>query len=108
MIPNVQITGAPDLHPEKPVHDARELASGKVDLLKLPVAGHSTRVFDLMDQAEREEYDKLYIDLMNKSREGKIIISSNSREVLQRPDGSTGWFKFLEWTEFDTSEILGA
>ena len=108
MIPNVQITGAPDLHPEKPVHDARELASGQVDLSSLPVKGHSVRVFDLMDKDGRDEYEKLYVDLMNKSREGSILVSGNIRETLSRPDGSTGWFRLVEWTEFDTSSILGA
>lgn len=108
MIPNVQITGEPDPHPEKPVNDAYELASGQVDLNKLKIKGHHSVVFDLMSGESREEYDRLYKELLEKSREGKIVVSSNSREILTRPDGSTGWFKYLEWTEFDTSEILGA
>ena len=108
MIPNVQITGEPDLHPEKPVNDAYELASGQVDLNKLKIKDHRSVVLDLMSQSDRDTYDKLYKELLEKSREGKIVVSSNVRETLTRPDGSTGWFKYLEWTEFDTSEILGA
>lgn len=107
MIPTVQITGAPDTHPEKPIHDAYELAAGQVDLSKLAIRKHNARVFDLMNAEERVAYEDLYLKLLNKSKEGKILISSNTREVLQKPDGSTGWFKFIEWTEFDTSEILG-
>jgi hypothetical protein len=108
MIKNVQITGDPDTHPEKKVHDAYELASGQIDITKLGIAEHHARVFDLMDADDRSEYEKLYIELLNASKEGKILISSNSREVLSRPDGSTGWFKYIEWTVFDTSDILGA
>ena len=108
MIPNVQIEGEPDTHPEKPVHDARELANGQVDLTTLTATRHNARVFDLMSPEDREEYSKLYLDLFNRSKEGKILISSNIREVLTRKDGSTGWYRLIEWTEFDTSEILGA
>ena len=109
MIQNVQIDGEPDKHPEKPVHDAYELATGQFDALsKLPVKEHHVFVADLMDEGQRSEYEKLYLELMDKSKAGKIYIASNSREVLTRPDGSTGWFKYLEWLEFDTSEILGA
>ena len=108
MIPNIQIQGDPDTHPEKPVHDAYELASGQLDVLNLNAKAHNARVFDLMSTDERTEYEKLYLELLKKSKEGKIYISSNTREVLTRPDGSTGWFKYLEWTEFDTSDILGA
>lgn len=108
MIKNIQIEGEPDLHPERPIHDAYELANGQVDLSKLKVKEHCTRVFNLMSEEDRKTYEELYVKLMNKAREGKIIISSNTREVLHNPDGSTGWYKFLEWTEFDTSEILGA
>lgn len=108
MIPTIQITGEPDLHPEKPIHDAYELASGQIDLSKLKAKEHRVKVFNLMSEGDRKEYEELYVELMNKAREGKIIISSNNREVLHNQDGSTGWYKFIEWTEFDTSEILGA
>ena len=107
MIRNVQITGAPDAHPEKPVYDAYDLASGNIDITKLRVKAHHVKVFDLMDEKDRESYEELYTDLLRRSIEGKIVISGNTRETLTKPDGSTGWYKYLEWSEFDTSEILG-
>lgn len=108
MIPNIQIQGEPDAHPEKPVYDAGQLAAGKIDLDKLAVKDHHVKVFDLMDPDECKEYGRLYKDLCSKAKAGKIFIVANTREVLTRPDRSTGWFKYLEWTEFDTSNILGA
>lgn len=108
MIPNVQINGDPDLHPEKPVFDARQLAQGQIDLMQLPVKESHVEVFDLMDKDERERYTKLYKELAPLVKAGKVFLTVNSREVLTRADGSTGWFKYLEWIEFDTSEILGA
>ena len=62
------------------------------------------------DQREddRARYTKLYKDLAPLVKAGKVFMTVNSREVLTRSDGSTGWFKYLEWIEFDTSEILGA
>lgn len=108
MIPNVQINGDPDLHPEKPVFDARQLAQGQIDLMQLPIRESHVEVFDLMDRDERERYTKLYKELAPLVKSGKVFLTVNSREVLTRADGSTGWFKYLEWIEFDTSEILGA
>ena len=108
MIPNVQINGDPDLHPEKPVFDARQLAQGQIDLMQLPVKESHVEGFDLMDKDERERYTKLYKELAPLVKAGKVFLTVNSREVLTRADGSTGWFKYLEWIEFDTSEILGA
>ena len=108
MIPNVQVTGDPDTHPEKPIYDAGQLAAGQIDLSKLDVAEHRVRVFNMMSEEDRDEYGKLYVELCQLAKEGKIFIVSNTREVLQNPDKSTGWFKYLEWTRFDTSKILGA
>lgn len=108
MIPNVQIDGEPDTHPEKPIHDAYQLATGQIDPSSLTVTAHNVRVFDLMDRNDRKEYEKLYVELMGKSRQGRIFIVGNTRETLVMPDGSTRWFKFLEWSEYDTSDILGA
>lgn len=108
MIPNIHIHGEPDTHPERHVHDAYELATGKIDLSKLNVKEHHVRVFDLMDPKQREEYENLYVDLSMLVKKGCVLVSANTRETLSRTDGSTGWFKYLEWTEYDTSEILGA
>lgn len=108
MIPNVQIVGAADTHPEKPVFDARQLASGQIDLMQLPIKESHVEVFDLMEKDDRARYTKLYKDLAPLVKAGKVFMTVNSREVLTRSDGSTGWFKYLEWIEFDTSEILGA
>lgn len=108
MIKTVQIEGAPDMHPEHPVHDAADLASGKIDMLSLPVSKHHVEVFDMMDQDARCKYESLYSDLASLVKAGKAYVLSNSRSVLSRPDGSTGWYKYVEWTEFDTTGILGA
>ena len=107
MIRNIQIQGDPDLHPEHPVHTADELASGKLDLSALDVKKHNVRIFDLMDPGQCEEYEKLYVDLAREVKTGRIYIAANTRETLSRSDGSTGWFRYVEWTEFDVSKILG-
>ena len=108
MIPNVQIQGDPDLHPEKPVFDARQLAQGQIDLMQLPLRESHVEVFDLMDASERVRYMKLYKELAPLVKAGKVFLTVNSREILTRSDGSTGWFKYMEWIEFDTTGIIGA
>lgn len=108
MIPAVLIEGEPDTHPEKPVHDAYQLATGQIDPSSLTVKSHNVRVFDLMDGNDRTEYERLYVELLEMSRQGRILILGNARETLVMPDGSARWFKFLEWSEYDTSGIMGA
>ena len=88
--------------------DARQLAAGQVDLMQLPIKETHVEVFDLMNADERVRYADLYRKLSPLVKAGKVFLTVNSREVLTRADGSTGWFKYLEWIEFDTSEILGA
>lgn len=109
-IPTVQIEGEPDTHPERGsrIIDARMLAEHKVDLSMLKIRANHTEVFDLMSADDRKAYETLYVELMTRVKAGEVLVFTNSREVLTRPDGSTGWFKYLEWIEIDTSEILGA
>ena len=57
MIPTVQITGEPDLHPEKPVHDAYELAYGQIDIIKLKDKENCARFFNLMIEEDRKKYE---------------------------------------------------
>lgn len=108
MIPNVQCTGEEDTHPEKPVYDARQLADGQIDVTQLTVKASHVAVYDLMDEEQREAYAKLHTNLLALAKAGKVYVTVNSREILTRADGSTGWFRYLEWIEYDTSEILGA
>lgn len=108
MIRTVQIEGAPDTHPERRVPDASDLAEGRLDPSSLKVKAQHTMVFDMMDEGQRGEYEKLYVVLMEDVKAGKATVCANDRSVLSRKDGSTGWFRYLEWLEYDTSGIIGA
>lgn len=108
MIRNIQITGEADNHPERPVYDARQLAEGQVDVSSLDVTAYHIEVFDLMKAEDRAQYGTLYVKLTSLAKQGKIVITTKRTDILNRPDGSTGWFKILEWAEFDTSKIVGA
>lgn len=108
MINNIQITGEPDTHPEHPVYDARQLSEGRIDISSLDVTAYNVEVFDLMKEEDRAKYGKLYVELTRLAKQGKIVITTKKMETLSRSDGSTGWFKILEWANFDTSKILGA
>ena len=107
MIHNIQIEGTPDTHPERPIYDAKELADGKLaDILH--VKSHHTEVFDVMNPDDRANYDRLYVELSDYSKKGSVYVISNRMETLTRDDGSTGWFRYVEWIEYDISEVLGA
>lgn len=108
MINNIQITGDPDTHPEKPVYDARSLALGQVDMTTLNILAHRVATFDLLNKEDVARYENLYKQLLDLAKSGKILISTNIREKMVLADGSNTWMRLLEWTEFDTSEIIGA
>ena len=68
------------------------------------LVGYHTRIFDMGDRRQLSEYDKTMKDLLLASRRMEAVISVHSRDKLQRKDGSTGWFNYVEWAEYKLNE----
>ena len=64
------------------------------------ISDYRVEVFDFANAKDRTAYAKRVKDLLAKMQVGRARIVSNSRNVLTRENGSTGWFGCLEWMEY--------
>lgn len=79
--------------------DAR-LDSGRV----VRLSGYETRIFDMHDTKQRAAYSRLMRDLAVRQQTGRVRMLVDDRQVMTRKDGTTGWFRYLEWMEFDWAD----
>ena len=90
-----------------PGPSVEELEAGRQKAMydkHVKVAGHFVRVFDMHDAKERKDYEKTISDLFVKVQTAKAQVWQNDRQMLRREDGSSGWFVYLEWSEFELDE----
>lgn len=84
--------------------DAGTLQDG-LDKLKanrvVRVSAYKVKVFDMHRKAEREDYTKTMLELTQKLQIGTARVLVNQRETMHRADGTTGWFGYLEWMEYE-------
>lgn len=79
------------------------LNAGKV----VKLTGYETKVFDMHDAKQRAAYSKLMLDLSLRMQTRRAQVLANDKQVMTRKDGTTGWFRYLEWMEFDWAEEQG-
>ena len=58
------------------------------------------RVFDLSDQKQVKEYERLWAALLERQSRMEVIIEA-SRDLVKRPDGTSYWMKYVEYVELD-------
>ncbi len=62
------------------------------------------RIFDLSSQKQREEYEKLWAELLQKVARMEAVVESR-KDLVTRKDGTSYWMKYVEYVEFgDASE----
>lgn len=71
------------------------------------LTGYETRIFDMHDAKARKEYSKLMLDLAVRQQMRTVNVLVDDRQVMTRKDGTTGWFRYLEWMEYDLSDNGG-
>ena len=76
---------------------AEKLKCGKTVVL----SAYKTEVFDMHVTKDRNAYTKRMLDLSQRAQIGTVRILIHDRQVMHRKDGSTGWFGYLEWMEYD-------
>lgn len=64
------------------------------------ISGYKTEIFDMHDPKERAAYTKRMLDLSKRVQTATARLLVHDRQMLQRKDGSTGWFGYLEWMEY--------
>ena len=61
-------------------------------------------IFDLSDKDQREAYEKLWAELLDKSARMEVIVDHH-KDLVHRNDGTSYWMKYVEYVEFcDASE----
>lgn len=61
---------------------------------------HKVQIYDLHDPKSRKAYEKNFRVLIQGVQAGTHQIWDNERQLLIRPDGSQGWHRYVEWSEF--------
>ena len=74
-----------------------KLKSGRL----VRLSGYKAEVFDMHDPKSRAAYARRMLDLSQRSQLGTVRILVHDRQTLHRKDGSSGWFGYLEWMEYD-------
>lgn len=69
------------------------------------LTGYETRIFDMHDSKQRNAYSKLMLDLMVRQQARRVSLLVDDRQVMTRKDGTSGWFRYLEWMEFDWADV---
>lgn len=57
------------------------------------------RIFDLSDKNQAEEYEKLWMELLEKTAKNEVIVDSR-KDLVNRKDGTSYWMKYVEYVEF--------
>ena len=84
--------------------DPKELQDGedrRVAGKIVRLSGYETRIFDMHDSKSRKAYSALMLDLSVRQQTRQVHILVNDRQVMTRKDGTTGWFRYIEWMEYD-------
>jgi hypothetical protein len=56
------------------------------------------------DGKQRAAYARRMLDLSERVQLGTVRILVHDRQLLHRKDGSSGWFGYLEWMEYERDQ----
>ena len=65
--------------------------------------GVKVKIFDLSDEKQVAEYEKLWLKLLNKISMMKAVVDART-DLVRRADGTSYWMKYVEYVEFCDSE----
>ena len=69
------------------------------------IKGHHVVIFDLEATKDRKAYETLMPKLMVGIADQTITLHVTERHILTRKDGSQGWFIYLEYSEFELTDV---
>lgn len=70
---------------------------------KEPVSIKSYRVevFDMHSADDRGRYARTMSEIFPRVVSGECVVWKNELQTMTRPDGSTGWMRYLEWADYE-------
>lgn len=102
---SAQLASAPNFSGVPVVDDIDKARERLMNPKRVKAVAHKVEVFDLHDAGEREAYEKLNLALFKGLEAKTHVMVAAERKILPRKDGSSGWFAYLEWTEY-TVEVI--
>ena len=72
-------------------------AAGALNALEIKKV--EVRIFDLSDDKQRKDYEKLWAKLLPMVAKGEVVVD-HSKDLVHRPDGTSYWMKHVEYVEF--------
>ena len=69
----------------------------------LKVKKVKVEIFDLSDKDQREAYEKLWAELLEKSSKLEVIVD-HRKDLVHRENGTSYWMKYIEYVEFGADD----
>lgn len=88
-----------------------ELKEGEQKALSgriVEISAYRTEMFDMHVAKDRAAYNKRMLELSRGAQIGTVRILAHDRQILSRKDGSSGWFRYLEWMEYSRKDDVNA
>lgn len=78
-------------------------SAGSIPAQDIKVGKVKVEIFDLSDASQREEYEALWKDLLEKASRSEVLVESR-KDLVQRADGTSYWMKYVEYVELGPQE----
>lgn len=72
-------------------------SAGQMKILEIKKV--EVRIFDLSDDKQRKDYEKLWAKLLPMVAKGEVVVDQ-SKDLVHRSDGTSYWMKYVEYVEF--------
>lgn len=67
------------------------------------ISTYDAEIFDMQDPDRRKKYCELMLSIAQDIQAQQAVIWCNERQILQRKDGSSGWFRYIEYSRYALS-----
>lgn len=78
----------------------QEIIDGVVAGRSIAIKRVKVEIFDLSDPKQVKRYEKLWKELLNKQTRMEVVVEAR-KDLVHRPDGTSYWMKYVEYTEFE-------
>lgn len=102
-------SGASSITPESLFRNSRErsayeqMLGGTSSGSDFKIKKVKVEIFDMSDEKQVRKYEKLWKDLLEKASRMEVVVEY-SKNLVQRPDGTSYWMKYVEYVEFGPDE----
>ncbi len=77
----------------------------KYDKVPVKVKDYSVKVYDMMEESDRNEYSDTMKKLIGGIQTSKYVIFRDDLQVMQ-VGGESKWYRYLEWAEYELNDPI--